>query len=106
VRTFPKELAEFRRVVEARGAALRQLSREELLAAGNQPIEDLHVQRRPATIAVIIESQSDGSLLVVVQGFMPGRWLGIWTNVALDGFYKRPDGKVDPASESELYKFD
>ena len=71
-----------------------------------QPIEDLQVQGRPATIAIIVESQSDGSILVVVQGFMPGRWLGIWTNVALDGFYKRPDGRVDSAPESELHKFD
>ena len=109
MRTFPKELAEFRRQVEARGAAMRQLSREELVRAGNQPIEHLLVQGRPATIGIIVQNRADGSLLVVVQGFMPCRLFGLLpfgSSVALDGFYKYSDGSTDPMSYEDERRFD
>ncbi|MSR62028.1 MAG: hypothetical protein EXS08_06250 [Planctomycetes bacterium] len=105
MRTFPKELAEFRRVVEARGAELRGLPLAELWAAADRPTEDLVVQGRPATIRVYVQSRADGSLRVVVQGFMPGRLLRFVTNVALDGFCRRADGGVEELPEDELDKF-
>jgi len=106
VRTFPKELAEFRRVVEARGAELRLLSSEELLAAQSRPTEHLSVQGRPATIATIVRRKADGSLRVVLQGFMPGRLFRLMTSVALDGFYKRSDGSVEAMRDEEFHEFD
>ena len=106
MRTFPKALAEFRRMVEARGAELRSLSHQDLLEAGNRPVEHLVVQGRRARISIIVQSRADGALRVVVQGFMPGRLFFFVMNVALDGFYKLPDGSVEPMPDRELYEFD
>lgn len=97
MRTFPKELAEFRQVVNERGNTLRSLSPDELIAASKRPIESLRIGRRSATIGVIVQTRPDGSLRVVVQGFMSTRFLP-GKNVALDGFYKMPD--------KEFYEFD
>ena len=107
MRTFPKELAEFRELVNARGATLRELSSEELVAAAERPTETVVVQGRQATVSIIVQPQSSGSLRVVVQGFMPARiaWLGV-SSVALDGFYKRPDGAVEAMPDEEFYEFD
>ena len=99
-------MSELRRLVEQRGESLRQLSREDLVAAGNQPTEDLRLQGRSATIDIIVEPRDEGSLRVVVAGFMHGRVLGIWTWTAFDGFYLRPDGKIDPVPVGEFYEFD
>jgi len=55
VRTFPKELGEFRRMVEARGGVLRTMSRQQLITAGQQPTETWNVEGRPATVSVIVE---------------------------------------------------
>lgn len=106
MRTFPKELAEFRRMVEARGAALRLVSAQDLLAAGNGPVEHVDVQGRPAKITLIVMSKPDGSIHVVVQGFMPGRWIRGIESVALDGFRLRPDGRVDEMPDDELSRFE
>jgi hypothetical protein len=96
---------EFRQLIDARGAALRQLSRQELVDAGKQPTENVTVQGRHATISIIVEPAGD-DLRVVVQGFMPARLLPRISNVALDGFYKRANGQVEPMPEREFYEFD
>lgn len=106
MRTFPKELRDFRRMVEERGAALRRLGFEDLVAAGNLPIEHVMVRKRHATIGIIVEIDSEGALRVVVQGFMPSRLFPWWKNVALDGFYVRPNGIVEAMPEKEYYEFD
>ena len=43
MRTFPRELAEFRRIVDDKGESLRFLSQEKLIALSKQPIESLKV---------------------------------------------------------------
>ena len=106
MRTFPKELGEFRRMVKARGDALRGMPRDELIAAGRQPAETWEVAGRPATVSVIVEDKDDGSLRVVVQGFMPSKWVSAVSSVALDGFYKRPTGAIEPMPDEEFYEFD
>lgn len=106
MRTFPKELAELRRMVESRGVALRRLPHQELVEAGALPIEQVDVQGRAATIETIVIQIPDGSLEVVVRGLMPGRWIRSIQSVALDGFYLRPDGTVEPLSDAEFYRFD
>jgi hypothetical protein len=91
-----------RQSVSERGVALRVLARDELLAAARPSTEHLQIDKRSATIDTIVESRPDGSLRIVVQGFLasrPGR------HVALDGFYKRPDGSVDPMPDEEFYEF-
>jgi hypothetical protein len=110
MRTFPKALATFREIVNERGQKLRQLKFEELrqlikpLADGT--IERLKVDSRPATIGVIVEPKTDGTLRVVVQGFMNARHVPLVKHVALDGFYKHSDETVTPMPAVECYEFD
>jgi len=99
-----KELGEFRRMITARGDVLRTMSREHLITAGQQLTEVWNVEGRQATVSVIVKPMDDGSLRVMVQGFMPSKWLG--KHVALDGFYQRPDGAIEPMSDEEFYDFD
>lgn len=105
MRTFPRELAPFRELVDERGAQLRQLTYAQLKAYTARPVEDVTVGSRPATVGVIILPRPDGDLRVVVQGFMKGRLLG-GSSVALDGFYKHPDGTVSVMPAEELDGFD
>jgi len=104
MRTFPRSLATFRKIVDERGERLRKLSLEELKNLGGA-IEEIVVESRPATIGIIVQSKPDGSLRIVVQGFMKWRFFG-GKHVALDGFYKHPDGTVSAMPDGEFYKFD
>ena len=105
MRTFPRALATFRRIVEERGAHLRNLTFEALQASASLPIEHLSVDSRPATIALIVEPHGDDTLRVVVQGFMDARLIP-GQHVALDGFYKRRDGTVAPMPDNEFHDYD
>jgi hypothetical protein len=105
MRTFPKSLATFQKIVDERGEQLRKLSLEELKNLADEPTEHLVVESRPATIDVIVQSKPGGSLRVVIQGFMKARFFG-GKHVALDGFYKHPDGTVSAMPGGEFYKFD
>jgi hypothetical protein len=105
MRTFPKSLATFRKMVEERGELLRKLTQEELKKLAAQPPEQLIFDSRPTTIGIIVESKPDGNLRVVIQGFMKARFIP-GKHVALDGFYKHPDGTVSPMPNEEFYEFD
>ena len=105
MRTFPKSLATFRKMVEERGELLRKLTQEELKKLAAQPREQLIFDSRPTTIGIIVESKPDGNLRVVIQGFMKARFIP-GKHVALDGFYKHPDGTVSPMPNEEFYEFD
>jgi hypothetical protein len=104
VRTFPKSLATFCKIVNERGERLRKLTQEELKTLGAKPTEQLFVESRPATIDIIVQSKPDGTLRVVVQGFMEARLIP-GKNVDLDGFSKNPDGSVSPMSHKKFYEF-
>lgn len=105
MRTFPKSLATFRQIVNERGERLRGRSFEELELLSSQPIEHLTVDGRQATIGIIVQPQPSGALRVVLQGFMEARLIP-GKHVALDGFYKLPNGTVAPMSTKEFYEFD
>ena len=107
MRTFPKSLALFRKTVNQRGQHLRALTFKELSDIGeNAPIEHLVVDKRPATIALIVRPLTrSGGLQVVVQGFMKGKFFPV-KHVALDGFYKYPDETTAPLSEEHFWEFD
>jgi hypothetical protein len=105
MRTFPKSLATFRMIVNERGERLRKLSQEELKKLAAEPSEQLMVESRSATIGVIAQSKPDGTLRVVVQGFMKARFIP-GKHVALDGFYKHQDGSVTTMPNEEFYEFD
>jgi len=106
MRTFPKSLATFRKIVSERGERLRRLAFQELKQLADAPIEHLTVESRPATIGIIVEPQPGDSIRVVVQGFMKARFIAHCKHVALDGFYKYSDETVAPMPESEFYQFD
>lgn len=105
MRTFPKCLATFRMIVNERGERLRKLSQEELKRIAAEPSEQLMVKSHSATIGVIVQSRPDGTIRVVVQGFMKARFIPV-KHVALDGFYKHPDGSVSTMPNEEFYEFD
>jgi hypothetical protein len=105
MRTFPKSLATFQKIVNERGERLRKLGFEELKQLGAAPSEHLTVESRPATNSIIVQPRSDGSLRVVVQGFMNARFVP-GKHVALDGFYKYPDGRAALMPDEEFYEFD
>jgi len=105
VRTFPRALASFRKIVEERGARLRELTFGEFQQAANTPTEGLTVDSRAATISVIVESCEGEKLRVVVQGFMKARFIP-GDHVALDGFYKHRDGTVSAMRDEEFYDYD
>jgi len=85
---------------------LRTKSRDELIAAGRLPTETWEVEGRSASVTVIVEPKNDGSLRVVVQGFMRSKWLSALSSVALDGFYRRPTDAIEPMPDKEFYEFD
>jgi len=87
-----------------RGERLRRIAFEDLKQLTAEPTQHVTVESRPATIAVIVQPLPSGGLRVVVQGFMKGRFIG--KHVALDGFYKYPDGTVAPMPSEEFYEFD
>jgi len=105
MRTFPKSLATFRKLVEERGELLRKLPLEELRRLGAEPREHLTVESRPATIGIIVQARPNGSIRVVIQGFMKARFVP-GAHVALDGFYKHPDGTVTAMPDEEFNQFD
>ena len=104
MRTFPKSLATFRKIVDERGERLRKLALEEIKKLAAKPPEQLTVESRPATIAIIVQLKPDGSHLVVIQGFMKARFMP-GKHVALDGFYKHPNGAVTAMSDEDFNKF-
>ena len=101
----PKPLVRFREIVKERGDRLRNESFEHLRQLAEAPTENVVVDSRLATISIIVQACEDGRLRVVVQGFMKGRFLP-WKDVALDGFYKHPNGTVSAMKEKEFYDFD
>jgi hypothetical protein len=104
MRTFPKSLATFRKLVDERGESLQILAHGQLKQLAVEPNEQLIVDSRPATIGIIVQPQADGNLRVVIQGFMKARFIP-GKHVALDGFYKLPDGTVSTMSDEEFYEF-
>jgi len=105
MRTFPKSLATFRKIIDERGDQLRKLTQEELKKLAAEPPEQLIFDSRPATIGIIVQSRANGNLRVVIQGFMKARFVP-GKHVALDGFIKHPGGTVSPMPDEEFYKFD
>jgi hypothetical protein len=104
VRTFPRELAAFRIMVEQRGSRLRQLSFAELQGLADKPLEHVAVESRKATIGTIVLPSPGGGIQVVLQGFMEHRFMA-GNSVAMDGFHKYPDQTVSEMKPEEFWKF-
>jgi hypothetical protein len=105
MRTFPKSLATFRKIINERGEQLRKLTQEELKKLAAERPEQLIFDSRPATIGIIVQSKPDSTLRVVIQGFLKARFI-LGKHVALDGFDKHPDGTVSAMRDEEFYEFD
>ena len=104
MRTFPRELAAFRIMVEERGSRLRQLSFAELKGLADEPLEQVAVESRKATIGTIVLPSPDGGIQVVLQGFMEDGFM-LGKSVAMDGFHKYPDGTVSEMKPEEFWRF-
>jgi hypothetical protein len=104
MRTFPKSLATFRKIVEDRGKRLREVAFADLQRIPQGRPEHLTVESRPATIGTIVQQLPSGGLRVVIQGFIKARILG--HHVALDGFYKYPDETLAAMTQEDFYEFD
>ncbi len=105
MRTIPKSLAKFQQLIKDRAEELRRIGVENLKQLATQPVEQITVESRPATISVIVQPLPDGRARVVVQGFMKSRFLP-GKHVAIDGFYKYPDGTVTAMNKEEFYDCD
>lgn len=71
----------------------------------NAPVENLSVDGRQAAIHTLVESVEMDRLRIVVQGFMPFRFIS-GHHAALDGFYKSRDGAVAAMKDEELWNYD
>ena len=56
-------------------------------------------------MTTIVLPQDNGTLQVVVRGVLQHRFMPGYS-LAMDGFYKHPDGTVSPMRDKELYAFD
>jgi len=104
MRTFPKALGAFRKIVEQRGQQLRERSFAELKELAAQPAERITVESRPASVGIIARPLPSGGLQIVVQGFLEHR-LFPGKSVAVDGFYKYPDETTAPMSPEDFWEF-
>jgi hypothetical protein len=68
------------------------------------PEEKLIIDRREAIIYTIVESVQADCLRIVVQGFLPMRFIS-GHHMALDGFYKRRNGAVAPMQDEEFWDY-
>ena len=101
-------MEEFRSLVNGRGRALRAKSRTELLTLQDSSTENVEIDGQTGTIDLIVEEEPQGSLRVVVQGFIETNWfprLGV-KNVALDGFRMNTDGTISELRDEEFYEYD
>ena len=106
--SYKEELARFKAMVRERGEKLRSMSLSELEQAGEQPAERIALGTRTGSIAIIVERPifpKHEARRVVVQGFMDHRMMP-GKSVALDGFYKYPDGTTEAMQSRELWNYD
>ena len=95
----------FRREVQERGAALRRLSADELLARADTPTDTVRFGWRTATISLIIDEPSQRGVRVIVQGFLRCPSWSPFARVALEGFYKLADGTIGEVPDQEFGDF-
>ncbi len=103
-----KAIEEFQKLVDENGIVLRTKSRSALLRLKDAPIEEVNLQGQAGTIAFIVEEEPEGSLRIVVQGFLDTKLLssvGI-KHVALDGFRMNADNSLSSLRDEEYREFD
>ncbi len=110
MRTVLRSAATFRQLVNERGEVLRSRSFAELQRLVKPPLgpigENIRIGFRSASIVTLVEPRENGSLRVVLRGTMDWRFLPFVHDVAIDGFYKHPDGTVSPMPDKEFLEFD
>ena len=99
---------QFRQLVNERGQELRSKSRADLLALDDCQTEKVEIDGQLGTIDLIVEEEVEGSLRVIVQGFIETKRFPRLRvkNVALDGFRMKVDGTLSPLGDKEFYEFD
>ena len=95
----------FRREVEQRCFALRQLSSDELLLRARTRTDTLRFGWSTGTISLLVEERAPGLVRVIVQGFLRFPAWSPAARVALDGFDKHADGSMSDVPDDELAEF-
>ena len=97
----------FQTLVDARGRQLRAHTYEHLLVL-DLPQEEVQINGRRGRISVIVEPCPGDRVRIIVQGFLDWSLLGVvvFSDVALDNFYKLRDNSVAPVPDEEFYGYD
>ena len=101
-----KDERAFQQMVTDRGRRLRTLTYQQLAGMESEPDEMVAVGNRQGTISLIVEPAGAEQLKVVVQGFLPSRWVAAIKSVALDGFHKHADGAITEMTDAEFLEYD
>ncbi|MDY6994548.1 MAG: hypothetical protein SVR94_18335 [Pseudomonadota bacterium] len=61
---------------------------------------------RKADIGVAIENIDENEIRVILQGFLPMKFLSFIKHSFVDGFRKKKDGNVEPVTHEEISYYD
>jgi hypothetical protein len=95
-------------MVAERGNLLRKLTYDQLRGLADKPTEYLTIEKRRGKIATYLDKESmpNGAVRVAIQGFLKIRFFPMFSQVAIDGFYKYPDETTSPFTREDEWEFD
>ena len=98
-------IAQFQRLADERCARLAKLTFAEL---NTHPVdaETIKLGGRTGSLTTHVEHRPDGSLRVVVHGLLRFTWIPFMNSVAVQGFYKHPDGSISAIPDEESNELD
>ena len=98
-------IAQLQRLAGERCARLAKLTVAEL---NTHPVdaETIKLGGRTGSLTTHVEHRPDGSLRVVVHGLLGFKWIPFMNSVAVQGFYKHPDGSVSAIPDEESNELD
>lgn len=102
---MPTSAAEFQGLADERCARLAKLTFAEL-TTHSVDAETIKLGGRTGSLTTHVEHRPDGSLRVVVHGLLRFKWIPFMNSVAVQGFYKHPDGSVGTIPDDEYNALD
>jgi len=98
-------IAQFQRLADERSAKLSTLTFADLVGHGADP-ETVKVGGRTGSLTTHVEHRQNGTLRVVVHGLLRSKWIPFMNSVAVQGFYKHPDGTISAIPDDEANELD
>ena len=98
-------VAHLQRLADERCASLSKLTFAELIGHAADP-ETVKLGGRTGGLSTRVEQRDNGALRVVVQGLLRFKWIPFMNSVAVQGFYKHPDGSISPIPDDEANELD